>query len=120
MSDAKKRLSDLAIAHYRDRLRGEKSKVEVPEWGVTIYWSAWTLEEKNRCFNGGAFTPEMLADVLIAKALDENGKAMVSPAERTEIMGEWDPQIVERVARTILADAMVATSAAGHEAAKGN
>ncbi len=121
MSDEKKkRLSAVAVAHYATRLRGDKSKIEVPEWGVTIYWNAWTLEEKSRCFRPGGFDPLVLADVLIIKAVDADGKPMVGEAERMEILGEWDPTIVERVARAIMDEAAALTSEAGHGAAKGN
>lgn len=107
----KKRVAALAIEHYRQRLRGEMSKIDVPEWGVTVHWHAWTLEEKSRCWRPGGVDPTVYADVLIAKALDADGKAMFAPAERMEIVGEFDPTVVERVADAIMRDAVAVLAA---------
>jgi hypothetical protein len=78
--------------------------IEVPEWGedgkpLVIYYTPMTLAEKQRL--DYALEREgrvgRLADALIMKALDAQGKPLYTVADKKALREEVDPDVLARV-----------------------
>lgn len=98
-------LLERAKAHFKDRLEGEMGCVEIPEWGVTVYWKPMTMEQKNVIYK--AFTKdglEGLVQTLITRALDEDGHRMFKNAHRIELRKQVDPAVIDRICVAMEAD----------------
>lgn len=88
---------DKAKEHFESRLAGEPKAIEVPEWGLTIYYKPMSLKTKGE-LNKYAENPfEYAARALIARSLDEDGNKLFKGANFTEIMRQVDPAVVERI-----------------------
>ena len=90
-----------AKAHFHSLNTGEMDSIEVPEWQTTVYWKKGGLNfaQQNKIIeltNAGK-TAEALVEMLILRALDEEGKRMFKPVEKTEIMREVDPNIILKI-----------------------
>lgn len=80
-------------------------RIEVPEWKLTIYSAPVTLAEKNRLYRKSKeHDIELLVDVLILKAQDENGKKLFEVEHRPTLLNKADSNVVARVANAILSD----------------
>jgi hypothetical protein len=92
-----------AIAHFSARAR---NTVEVPEWGVTVYYSTpngATLSLVQRESKGDAI--EAAARIVAHVAEDEAGKKLFSRLDYKDLMVKVDPAIVGRIAGAIMDDA---------------
>ena len=94
-------------AHY-DGL-GRK-RIEVPEWGdehgpLVIYARPMTLREKNRIFGRAekGASLEALADLVILKAEDEEGRKLFRPEDRLALITHAEADVIARVAAEISA-----------------
>lgn len=94
-----------AVAHF-DAL--PRKRVEVPEWGpegqpFVVYATAMTVGEREEIRQiGNTGSPEMLVDVLIRKAVDENGERLFMPKDRHDLTHRVDSRVVSRIALEIL------------------
>lgn len=94
-------LIDRMKAHFTDL--GVQS-VEVPEWGedgkpLVIYFSPMTLAEKQRLVNVGEREGYVarLADALIMKAMDADGKKLFTVEHKVMLRNHVDPEVLARV-----------------------
>ena len=90
-----------AKAHFTDF--GVQS-VEVPEWGedgqpMVIYWKPINLAEKLRL----QASDDRLADCLILKALDAEGKKMFTIEDKYTMRHSVDPDVIARVVVRMMA-----------------
>lgn len=102
MSDqVPKRTIDKIVAHFT-ATKGQLHHIDTA-WGFPIWYSAWTLGEKDYVFaDGDRWRPRTAARMLIAKAQDEKGNRLFSQADLTELLNEADSKEVARVAGEIL------------------
>ena len=76
-----------------------EQKLEVPEWGSTIHWSPLTLEERsvlNRSQSSDDI--KLMAEVIIMKARDAEGKPLFTIADRQGLLQKADPLVIARIA----------------------
>jgi hypothetical protein len=93
---------DLVREHFASL--GTK-KIEVPEWKLTIYSTPVTLAEKNRLYRKSKeHDIELLVDVLILKAQDENGKKLFEIDHKITLLNKADSNVIARVSNAILSD----------------
>jgi hypothetical protein len=91
---------DLVREHFNSL--GNK-RIEVPEWKLVIYASPMTLSEKNRVYKKSvASDMDLLVDILIMKATDENGKKLFTIDNRLTLLNKADSNVVSRVANEIV------------------
>lgn len=94
---------DIAKSHFENI--GVQS-MEVPEWKdgddkpVTLYWNPITLLEKDRLLKKSQSLNDVaiLADVLIMKALDKDGKKVFKLSDKETLMHKADPDVLTRIA----------------------
>jgi len=92
-----------AIAHFQAKPR---NKVEVPEWGVTVFYgtpNGVTLSLVHRDSKGDPV--EMAARMVAHIAEDEAGKKLFSRLDYKDLMVKVDPAVVQRIAEAIMKDA---------------
>lgn len=93
---------DKIIAHYA-ATKGKRFDVETA-WGFKVFFTPWTLGEKDRVFEAsGVWRHRSSARLLIVKAQDERGNALFADVEEQELLNEGDPDEIVRVANVILA-----------------
>ena len=86
-----------AKSHFQEQLSNEPKEITVPEWDCTIYYQPMSLKSKGE-LNKYADKPfEYAARTLIQRSLDENGNKVFKGANFTEIMREFDPDVVENI-----------------------
>ena len=98
---------DIAKSHF-DNI-GVQS-MEVFEWKdangkpVTLYWNPITLLEKNRLLKKSDTLNDIaiLADVLVMKALDKDGKKVFKLEDKQTLMNSADPNILQRIAQKMV------------------
>lgn len=118
---------DRAKAHFTDY--GIQS-AEVPEWGepaegdapgkpLVIYWKPITLAEKQRLQAIGEAEGYVarLADCLIMKALDADGKKLYTLADKHALRHLVDPDVIARVVLRMMASPGVPEMGKGSSAA---
>jgi len=102
-----------AKAHFRARMSQELQSVEVPEWTNgedtprRIYFKAsMSLRDQGQILqlSQDGKTAEALAQTLILRALDEDGKRIFFNANMTEIMRMVDPEMVAFVVNAMSGD----------------
>ena len=87
-----------AKTHWREKLVAPMESVVVPEWDTTIFFRPTTLAQRNTIFryaNDGSL--ESLAQTLIIRALDEDGKRLFSNADKKDLMEKIDPDVIANV-----------------------
>jgi hypothetical protein len=93
---------DLVREHFASL--GTK-KIIVPEWKLTIYATPMTLGEKNRLYKKSRENDmELLADILIMKATDENGAKLFTVEHKATLLNKAASDVVARVANAILSE----------------
>ena len=98
---------DIAKSHF-DNI-GVQS-MEVFEWKdengkpVILYWNPITLLEKNRLLKKSDNLNDIaiLADVLVMKALDKDGKKIFKLEDKQTLMEKADPNILQRIAQKMV------------------
>jgi len=77
----------------------------VPEWKLVVHASPVTLAEKNRLYRRSKENDmELLVDILIMKATDENGVKLFTIEHKPTLLNKADSNVVGRIANAILAD----------------
>lgn len=96
------RTIDRIVEHFK-ATKGQRHFIDTA-WGVKVWYSAWTLGEKDYVFGDEQqFRPRTAARLLIIKAEDEAGKRLFSFADEHELLNESDSKEVVRVALEIMA-----------------
>jgi len=98
---------DIAKSHFENI--GVQS-MEVLEWKdengkpVILYWNPITLLEKNRLLKKSDNLNDIaiLADVLVMKALDKDGKKVFKLEDKQTLMENADPNILQRIAQKMV------------------
>lgn len=87
----------------------DTKEIEVPEWGedadnpLKIYCKPITLQETSKFMKLAKDDEiELLAYVLIYKALDEEGKKLFTIADRQDFLNRVDRNVLIRVASEIM------------------
>jgi hypothetical protein len=89
--------------------------IEVPEWedehgqATIIYWNPITLGEKKKIFSKADSAGVMvvndvgiLADIVVMKSLDKDGKKLFLPEDRIAIMHKVDSDVLAKIATAIM------------------
>ena len=89
--------------------------IEVPEWKdnddkpTIIYWNPITLSEKKKLFSkadsaGGMVLNDVgvLADIVVMKSLDKDGKKLFQPEDKIAIMHKVDSDVLAKIATAIM------------------
>ena len=93
---------DLVREHFNSL--GTK-RIEVPEWKLVVYSTPMTLGEKNKLYRKSRENDmELLVDILILKACNEQGEKMFNIDNRLVLLNKADSNVVARVANAILSD----------------
>ena len=104
---------DNAKAHFRERMSQELHSVEVPEWtnGADLperiyYKPSMSLRDQGLILqlSQDGKTAEALAQTLILRGLDEDGKRRWGQSHMTEFMRMVDPDVIARVVSEISGD----------------
>lgn len=95
-----------ALKHYEDLGR---QQIDVPEWGVTIYWTPLTLEEANKLARGAEARgkPGTAADLIIMKAVDEKGEKLFTIEHKQKLEQKVDRNVLLRISNAMMGDASV-------------
>lgn len=91
-----------AQKHYADLGRLD---MEVPEWGCTVFWTPFTLEDGDILARAADHRkrPLSAADILILKAQGTDGKPLFQKDDRDTLMKKVDRGVVVRIANKITA-----------------
>ena len=94
------KLIDQAIAHFSER---EIRKMEIPQWGTTIYAKNLTLDDKARWLSraDGDGTDYMIYAVILGTT-DEKGEAIFTLEDKVSLRKKVDPDIVSDIANFVL------------------
>tara|TARA_R100000231_G_C5289821_1_gene154271 strand:- start:57 stop:398 length:342 start_codon:yes stop_codon:yes gene_type:complete len=98
---------DSAKSHFESL--GVQS-IEVPEWKdvdgkpSVIYWNPINLYEKNLLFkkSDNMNDVSILADILVMKALDKDGKKIFEAKDKLVLMYKVDSDVLSRVATAMV------------------
>lgn len=92
---------DKAKSHFADIANKGMESVEVPEWDTTVYWKVGGLNFASQAkiieLQQSGKTAEALVDMLIMRALNEDGKRMFKMGEKTVLMQAVDPNIILKI-----------------------
>lgn len=94
-----------AKSHFKTKLTDKLEWVDCPEWGVKIYFKgSATLKQTEEiiALHRENKVAEALAQVLISRALKEDGTKMFTIADKFDLMNSVDPDIVTNMATHIL------------------
>ena len=81
--------------------------IEVEEWAdeagkpSIIYWNPITLAEKNKLSNN-LNDVSILADIVIMKAIDQDGKKLFTIEDKISIMNKVDSDVLSKVATAMV------------------
>lgn len=91
---------DKMTGHFRNKISGDMSIIEIPEWEMKIYYKAAnTLTEEGKLIELAqkGKTVEALVETFIMKSRNEDGTKMFKMADKITIMNEVDPNVLIRV-----------------------
>jgi hypothetical protein len=104
MTETKKAAIELVKQHFQSKIAGSLRKHTVPEWGIDVYYRPTTTlrQEANIVeLSTSGKSVEALVESILQKALDENGKQIFSPYDKSVLMNEADPTVVLDLARVL-------------------
>ena len=91
--------------HFRDMISGDLLSIDVPEWGGKVYLrrAVCALDQNKivQLYESGQHT-KAVAMVLVIRALDEDGKRIWTEKDMSELMREYDPEVMGNVVNQIL------------------
>ena len=97
MTDGKDVLG-MAKSHFREKLDASPECIDVPEWGMKIYFKPINLKQQDKIYKYiRAGSLESLAETVIVRALDENGNKIFKPVHKTELMTLVDSDVISRI-----------------------
>ena len=90
--------------HYSNKMSAESRKLEVPEWGETVYVkpgiNLQSLGEIMHAANNGK-AAEAMALTLIYRLVDIEGRPIFKKVDKTELMRHVDPDVMARIVNDI-------------------
>lgn len=82
----------------------ERRRIEIPEWGVTVYAKPYTLADRRRLKSAMARSDEEgFAALVIAKCENEDGTPAFDRPDVTELVNIGEADVLERVVGQICA-----------------
>tara|TARA_R110000744_G_scaffold156160_1_gene271684 strand:- start:519 stop:857 length:339 start_codon:yes stop_codon:yes gene_type:complete len=97
-------IKENAKNQFRDKLSGDLNSLHVPEWGDTIYYKNAINGKKQgqimSLYDKGKIV-ESVCMSLIMRALDKDGVAIWKPSELSEMMREYDIDVISKVVEVI-------------------
>ena len=101
------KLIDSAKSHFESL---GVQHIEVEEWKdeagkpSVIYWNPMNLSEKNKLFkkSDNLNDVSILADILVMKALDKDGKKLFKPEDKVALMYKVDSDILSRISTAMV------------------
>jgi len=99
-------MASSAIDLVRDHFASLGTKrIEVPEWKLTVFSAPVTLSEKSRLYKKRqASEMELLVDIIIMKATDENGEKLFTIDNKITLLNKADSNVIGRLANAILSE----------------
>lgn len=94
-----------AKGHFKTKMTDKLEWVDCPEWETKIYFKgSATLKQTEEivALHRENKVAEALAQVLISRALNEDGSKMFTVADKFDLMNSVDPEVVTRIATHIL------------------
>lgn len=94
-----------AKGHFKTKMTDKLEWLEVPEWETKIYFKgSATLKQTEEivALHRENKVAEALAQVLISRALNEDGSKMFTMADKFDLLNSVDPEVVTRIATHIL------------------
>lgn len=92
---------DKAKSHFATIANKGMDSIEVEEWDTTVYWKIGGLNFASQAkvieLQQSGKTAEALVEMLVMRALTEDGKKMFKPAEKTIIMNSVDPNVILKI-----------------------
>ena len=84
--------------------------IEVEEWAdedgkaSVIYWNPITLSEKKKLFDKSANINDvgLLADIIVMKAIDKDGKKLFTLEDKLTLMHKVDSDVVAKIATAMI------------------
>ena len=109
-------IKDKLKAHYAERARHE---LYIPEADETVYFKTPNLATLKQVTADSKGNPiEMQARLVVSCCTDANGEKIWKPIEYADLMREYDPAVVARIANTITEKANLTEESV--KAAEGN
>ena len=109
MSQSKQKVSvvDRITAHYESQ--GLK-QINVPEWGdedgpLVIFFAPFTIKDQGRidfATRNSESTLDAIIEVLVQKALDEDGAKMFNAGDKRVLRDRADAEVVSRICNQIM------------------
>ena len=98
---------DIAKSHFESL--GVQS-IEVPEWKdehgnpTVLYWNPINLSEKNTLFkkSDNLNDVSILADIVIMKSLDKDGKKIFKPEDKIALLYKVDSDVLSRISTAMV------------------
>lgn len=94
-----------AKGHFKTKLTDKLEWVDVPEWETKVYFKgSATLKQTEEvvALHRENKVAEALAQVLVSRALNEDGSKMFTIADKYDLMNNVDPEVVTRISTHIL------------------
>ena len=94
-----------AKGHFKTKMTDKLEWVDCPEWETKIYFKgSATLKQTEEivALHRENKVAEALAQVLISRALNEDGSKMFTMADKFDLLNSVDPEVVTRIATHIL------------------
>jgi len=94
------RLIDSAIEHFSGK---EVRKIEIPEWGVSVFAKNLTLDDKAKMLRrSDSDNTDFMIYTLIFGLVDEQGEPVFTIEDKVSLRKKVDPDVVTRVASFVL------------------
>jgi len=98
---------DIAKSHFESL--GVQS-IEVPEWKdehgnpTVLYWNPINLSEKNTLFkkSDNLNDVSILADIVIMKSLDKDGKKIFKPEDKIALLYKVDSDVLSKISTAMV------------------
>jgi hypothetical protein len=89
-----------AIAHFSNKA---VHKVEVPEWGTTLYVKNLNLDDRSKISSrADGNTTDYMVYAVIFGAMDEKGEPVFTIEDKPMLRTRCDPAVVTRIANAVL------------------
>ena len=86
-----------AKEHWREKLC-DMQTMHVDEWDCDVHWKPSTLAQRDRVFKFVAGNSlEGLAESIIQRARDADGKKLFSQANKKDLMSNVDPDVLAKI-----------------------
>ena len=90
-----------AKLHFAEISNKGMESFEVPEWDTTVYWKVGGLNFASQSavieLQNAGKSADALVEMLLIRALDENGNKMFSKMEKPVLMNQVDPNVILKI-----------------------